>query len=192
MEFKRSNHNRGRGFTLVEMMVAVAVGCLLLAALATIYVFSMRSFAAMANYSDLNNKSRYASDIISRDIRSALNVVSATTSQLVLKEPDDTTVTTTVTYTYDDVKGELSRTKNGETKVLLSGIAPNSLIFTMYTRPFVGVTPYDANGNEQFPTAATFSDAKLIAFQWSCSRRLIGSLNNSEDIEAAIVELRNK
>jgi prepilin-type N-terminal cleavage/methylation domain-containing protein len=185
MEFKHSNHNRPRwGFTLVEMMVAVAVGCLLLAALATLYVFSMRSFAAMANYSDLNNKSRYASDIISRDIRSALNVVSATTSQLVLNEPDDTTGNTT--YNYDDVAGTLSRTKNGETKVLLSGVVPNSLIFTLYQRPFVGAA-YD-----DIKTAATPADAKLVAFQWSCTRRVVGSLNNSEDLEAARVELRNK
>jgi prepilin-type N-terminal cleavage/methylation domain-containing protein len=191
MEFKRSNHNRGRGFTLVEMMVAVAVGCLLLAALATIYVFSMRSFAAMANYSDLNNKSRYASDIISRDIRCALSVANASATSLVLNEPDLNAGTTiTITYNYDDVNGILSRTKNGETKVLLSGIS--SLSFALYQRPFPMTTPYDANGNENFPPAAVFSDAKLIAFQWSCSRRLMGSLNNSEDVEAAIVELRNK
>src|SRR6476619_2457218 len=124
MEFKISNHNRARqAFTLVEMMVAVAVGCLLLAALATLYVFSMKSFGAMANYSDLNQKSRYASDIISRDIRSALKVVSASSTQLVLNEPDDTTGNTT--YIYDDVAGTLSRTKNGETKVLLSGVVPH-------------------------------------------------------------------
>src|SRR6266478_1559801 len=110
MEFKLSNHNRARAFTLVEMMVAVAVGCLLLAALATLYVFSMRSFAAMANYSDLNNKSRYASDIISRDIRSCMKVGSATTTtQLILNEPDD--VGTPTTYNYDDVLGTLSRIK---------------------------------------------------------------------------------
>src|SRR5689334_15089581 len=106
MEFKITNHSRARrGFTLVEMIVAVAVGCLLLAALATLYVFSMRSFASMANYSDLNNKSRYASDIVSRDIRCAFNVISATptpaaATQLVLNEPDDTGGTTSITYIY--------------------------------------------------------------------------------------------
>jgi prepilin-type N-terminal cleavage/methylation domain-containing protein len=191
MEFKRTNHNRDRGFTLVEMMVAVAVGCLLLAALATLYVFSMRSFGAMANYSDLNNKSRYASDIVSRDIRSALNVLSATptpaaATQIVLKEPDDTTGNTT--YKYDDVNGTLSRTKNGETKILLTGV--NSMTFTLYQRPFVNplVTPV----YEDIKTAALTSDAKLVAFQWSCSRRLVGSLDNSESLEAAMVEIRNK
>lgn len=170
------------------MMVAVAIGCMLLAALATIYVFSMKSFGAMANYSDLNQKSRYASDIISRDIRSALKVVSASTTKLELNEPDDTTGNTT--YMYDDVGGTLSKIKNGQTNVLLSGVG--SFSFALYTRPYVNTTPYDANGNEQFPTAASYTDAKLVAFQWSCSRRLAGSLNNSESLEAAIVELRNK
>jgi type IV pilus assembly protein PilW len=183
MEFKRSNNNRGRGFTLVEMMVAVAVGCLLLAALATLYVFSMRSFAAMANYSDLNNKSRYASDIISRDIRSCMSVGSTTTTtRLILNEPDD--VGTPTTYNYDDVAGTLSRIKNGATNVLLSGV--DSLTFALYERPSLTAT------YEQFPTAFTPDKAKLVAFQWSCSRRLVGSLNNSENLEAAMVELRNK
>jgi prepilin-type N-terminal cleavage/methylation domain-containing protein len=180
MEFKLTNHSRDRrGFTLVEMMVGVAIGCLLLAALATLYVFSMRSFAAMANYSDLNQKSRYASDIVTRDIRSAMSVVSASATQLELDEPDGKT-----TYIYDDVNGTLSRTKNGETKVLLSGVG--SLSFTLYQRPFFGAT------YEQFTTAATPAYAKLVAFQWSCSRRLVGSLNNSESLEAAMVELRNQ
>src|SRR5262245_57296402 len=111
MEFKLTNHSRDRrGFTLVEMMVGVAIGWLLLAALATLYVFSMRSFASMANYSDLNQKSRYASDIISRDIRSALSVVSATpalaaATQIVLNEDD--IAANNITYIYDDVLGTL-------------------------------------------------------------------------------------
>jgi len=93
------------------MMVGVAIGCLLLATLATLYVFSMKSFASMANYSDLNQKSRYASDLISRDIRSCNSVVSATPNQLVLNEPDD--VTGNTTYIYDPNADTLSRTKNG-------------------------------------------------------------------------------
>jgi prepilin-type N-terminal cleavage/methylation domain-containing protein len=187
MEFKHSNHNRARGFTLVEMMVAVAVGCLLLAALATIYVFSLRSFAAMANYSDLNQKSRYASDIVSRDIRCAAKVASASTTQLEL-DPGDASGNTI--YKYDDVAGTLTKIKNGQTNVLLNGVS--SLSFTLYQRPFPMTTPYDGNGNESFPLVSLVTDAKLVAFQWSCSRRLIGSLNNSEDLEAAMVELRNK
>lgn len=180
MEFKTTNHKPDcRGFTLVEMMVGVAIGCLLLAALATLYVFSMRSFASMANYSDLNQKSRYASDLISRDIRSCLSVNKATTTQLALNEPDGVT-----TYNYDPDAQTLTRTQNGVTRTLLTGVQP--LTFTLYQRPFVGAT------YEQFPTAATIASAKLIGFQWSCSRRLAGAQNNTESLEAAIVEMRNQ
>lgn len=179
MEFKLTNHKRDhRGFTLVEMMVGVAIGGLLLAALATLYVFSMRSFASMANYSDLNQKSRYASDLLTRDIRSCTNVAAATATQLVLEEPDFRT-----TYTYDAISRTLNRSKNGETKELLSGV--DSLTFALYQPPFTG-EPY-----EKFHEA-TLSTAKLIGFQWSCSRKLWGtSANNSESLEAAIVEMRN-
>jgi hypothetical protein len=166
------------------MIVAVAVGCLLLAALATLYLFSMRSFTSMANYSDMNQKSRYASDIVSRDIRSCLSVVSASATALVLNEPDDTPGNNT-TYLYDSIAGTLSKSKNGQTNVLLTGIDPDSLTFTMYQRPFVGAN------YEDFQTTTTPANAKLIQFQWSCSRKLVGT-QNSENLEAAKVEVRNQ
>jgi prepilin-type N-terminal cleavage/methylation domain-containing protein len=181
MEFKLTNHKRdSHGFTLVEMMVGVSIGCLLLAALATLYVFSMRSFAAMANYSELNQSSRYASDIISRDIRSCAKVISQTPNQLVLDEPGGPT-----TFIYDASAGTLTRSQAGQTRLLLSGIDPLSFSWTLYERPFVGAK------YEEFPPA-TISSAKLIGFQWSCSRRLMGAQNNSESLEAAIVEMRNQ
>src|SRR6266581_3255489 len=116
MDFGPSNHKRSCGaFTLTEMMVAVAVGSLVLLGAMSVYIFSITSFASMANYADLNQKSRYASDMITRDIRCG-TVSSATTTQLIMNEPDGTT-----TYSYDATAGTLTREKNGETKILLSG-----------------------------------------------------------------------
>lgn len=181
MEFRRTSRKRsGRGFTLLEMVVALAIGFLVLGAGVSVYLFSIRSFAAMANYSDLNEKSRYASDLVSRDIRSCISVVSATTNQLVLSEPDGSYTA----YTYDTDAGILMRSQNRETRVLLSGV--NSLRFNVYQRPTNGLAAY-----EEFP-AGTPANAKLIAFQWSCSRRLAGSQDSSESLEAAIVEMRNQ
>jgi hypothetical protein len=162
------------------MMVALAIGCLVLGAGVSVYLFSMKSFASMANYSDLNEKSRYASDIISRDIRSCVSVVNATANQLVLTAPDHSNTT----YTYDAGTGLLMRSQHGETRVLLIGV--NSLSFNLYQRPANSLAAY-----EQFP-AGTITNAKLIAFQWSCSRKLAGSQDNSESLEAAIVEMRNQ
>src|SRR4051812_33479858 len=181
MEFRRISPKRsGRGFTLLEVMVALGIGCLVLGAGVSVYLFSMRSFAAMANYSDLNEKSRNASDTISRDIRSCILVASPTTNQLVLTAPDYSNTT----YTYDVGTGLLMRSQHGATRVLLSGV--NSLSFRLYQRPASSLSPY-----EEFP-AGTPDNAKLIAFQWSCSRRLAGSQDNSESLEAAIVEMRNQ
>jgi prepilin-type N-terminal cleavage/methylation domain-containing protein len=184
MEFKLTkNHNRGsRGFTLVEMMVGVAIGCLLLAAVATLYVFSMRSFGAMANYSDMNERSRYASDLISRDIRCCTKVDDATTpTKLVLVGPDTVSKTT---YMYDPDKLTLNRIQGTDTKILLSGV--DSVNFALYERPDVGAY------YEVIPQTSVAAYAKLVSFQWSCSRKLVGSVNNSESLEAAMVEIRNK
>jgi len=183
MEFKLTkSHNRGsRAFTLVEMMVGIAIGCLLLAAVATLYVFSMKSFGAMANYSEMNERSRYASDLISRDIRSCTAVDPATTpTKLVLVGPDGVSTTT---YMYDANKLTLNRIQGADSKILLSGV--DSVNFKLYERPNIGAS------YEDFPEA-TATSAKLVGFQWSCSRRLVGSVNNSESLEAAKVEIRNK
>ena len=45
---------RQAAFTLVELMVASALGLLLATAIATFVFFSSRSFVAMANYTEMN------------------------------------------------------------------------------------------------------------------------------------------
>jgi len=163
------------------MMVAVAVGCLVLLGAISVYIFSITSFASMANYADLNQKSRYASDLITRDIRCG-SISSATATQLILTNATDGTRT----YTYDATARTLTREKNGETKILLSGIDFDSLRFTFWDRP-TSTSRY-----EQFPTAGTPATAKLIQFEWSCSRRLAGSRSESQSVEAALVDIRNQ
>src|SRR5437867_13141048 len=65
---------RLRGFTLPELLISAALGVLLLLGAITFYGFSASSFVSMANYAELNNQTRYVSDLISRDIRSATSV----------------------------------------------------------------------------------------------------------------------
>ena len=83
MEFRLTDRNR-HAFTLVEMMVGVALGSLLLISVASLYLYSLKSFSSMSNYTDLSSKNRHASDIVSRDIRSAISIASVSTNQLVL------------------------------------------------------------------------------------------------------------
>src|SRR5438045_2676038 len=108
MEFRITDRNRhASAFTLPEMLISVLLGTILLLGLMTFYGFSLSSFASMTNYADLNNQSRNASDLLSRDIRAATSVASATNNQLVLHAPDGTNVT----YAYDAWGGSLTRIK---------------------------------------------------------------------------------
>jgi prepilin-type N-terminal cleavage/methylation domain-containing protein len=185
MEFKPTSLKPGRrsGFTLAEMLVATSIGSILLLFASSFYLFSLRSFTSMANYVDLNRKSRNASDLISRDLRSALSVVSLVNNQLVLNEPGGTNYT----YTYDATHGSLTRNDGAWTQVLLTGIATNSFAFSFYGRPTTGSTNY-----ESFPTNAP-NGAKLVGFKWNCIRPgLGGAPGNSEATQMAIVDLRNQ
>jgi prepilin-type N-terminal cleavage/methylation domain-containing protein len=69
-----TNHTR-RGFTLVELLVAIAVGSLALTATMSLSLYSLRSFAALTNYVDLDNLSRNALDHMTREIRQADRVL---------------------------------------------------------------------------------------------------------------------
>src|SRR5690349_7508656 len=118
MVFKLTNRRKQRaGYTLVELLVGLALGMLVLAALGSVYLFSLTSFATMANYADLNAKNRMASDIISRDIRSASSVASVTATLLVLRFPK-----TDVSYTYDPDLATLTRTQFGQPRILLKNV----------------------------------------------------------------------
>ena len=162
------------------MIVSVLLGMLLLLAVMSFYGFSLSSFASMTNYADLNNQSRNASDLLSRDIRMATSVASATANQLVLHAPDGTNVS----YTYNAAGGSLTRTKGGDSQTVLKGIS--TLSFTLYQRPTNTYAAY-----EQFPLSKA-GTAKLVAFKWTCSRRVAGPVNDSETLETAMVQMRNE
>jgi hypothetical protein len=179
MVFKLTNRRKPpAGFTLVEFIVGAALGMLLLAAVGAFYLFSLTSFASVANYSELNSKNRNACDIISRDIRSAYSVASATSNQLVLHFAK-----TDVAYTYDPDFGTLTRSQFGQPRLMLKGV--DYLNFSLYQRPVTNAT------YENFPTA-TPATAKLVAFEWSCSQRVYRLVRTSSSLQAAIVELRNQ
>ena len=180
MVFKLTNRRKSTaGYTLVEMVVGAALGMLLLAAVGSFYLFSLTSFAAVANYSELNSKSRNACDMISRDIRSAYSVTSATSNQLVLHFAK-----TDVAYSYNPDQGTLTRTQFGQPRLLLKRL--DHLNFSLYQRPVTNAT------YETFLKAATPATAKLVAFEWSCSQKVYRLAKTSQNVQTAMVELRNQ
>lgn len=62
---------RQRGFSLVELMIAMTIGFIVLAGIGYLYLESRQAFRSMDNLSRMQESARYALEIMARDIRMA-------------------------------------------------------------------------------------------------------------------------
>ena len=169
---------RQAGGMLFEYLVALAVGALVVSALVALTVYSARSFAALANYVDLNAAGARAMDTFTRDIRQCTGLTSYSTNQLVF---NDGTNASGLIFSYNPVERTLVRRQAGNTNILLTGC--DALEFTIYQRtPLAGT--YD-----QYPAAAA-TNCKVVAVKWTCSRTLMGVRSTTETDEEAKVVIR--
>src|SRR5262245_32048280 len=60
---------RAAGFTVVELLIGLAISGLILAEVCALWFYSSRSFAAQMSYVDLDQSSQRALDVLSREIR---------------------------------------------------------------------------------------------------------------------------
>jgi len=173
-----------RAFTLVEMMIAAGLATIVLAMVMSVYLFGLRSFAAMDNYTQLCGKSRQALDLMSRDIRQATNVLSINAS-LPTRSLTLGTYAGTITYTWDSAAGVLKTTKSngGVTTTQTNLTGCDQWSFTLYQR-----TP---TNNYVFYTTTDLKLCKLVEMSWRCSRKTLGTTVNSEEITTAQVVIRN-
>ena len=165
--------------SLVQLLVGTAIASLVLAAVASLSLYSGRTFAALANYVDLDNYSRNALDRMTKEIRQTKSLKSYTTTQLTFKDFDDTDLS----YSYDPTGRTLCRVKNGQSEVFLEEC--DYLTFSIYQRNPVNGT-YD-----QYPTA-TATTCKLVQLSWICSRTILGAKMNTESVQSAKVVIRKQ
>ena len=185
------------GMTLVELLMAVGISWMVFAAVAILIFFSGRSYAALANYVDLDNRSRNALDRMSKEIRQVdcvTDSASATlptgqvvTNRLALSGTETDGSAYTLIYDYDPAMQTLVRTKAGGsypgTNTLLTGCT--YLNFGMYQR-----VP-KTNSFDQFD-AADLATCKVVQLDWICSRKIFNKTANTETIESAKVVIRKK
>ncbi len=180
MKFSVWQHSATRGFTLVELMVASAVGALVLTGVAAVFVGSNVSFSAVGNYVSMDRSSENALDQMSRDIRRSANLTRFASNQLVFNYAGSTNMV----FNYDPSVGNLTSWKTGDavTNVLLTGC--DSLQFSMYSN-----IPQPGG---DLTNATTISKAKAISVNWHCSRTMLGNRRNTEDTQEAVIVIRNK
>lgn len=168
-----------RAMTLVELMIAVGIGTLLLAVVATLYLFTIRSFAALGNYDALNQESVIALDTMSRDLRQARGLVAFTTNQLTFQDYDGSSLI----YVWDPAPNALtlSRIKGGQARVLLRQC--DYLDFAVYQR--------NPSNDFDFYPATSPALAKVVDVRWRCSRQVLRQKINTETSQSATIVLRN-
>jgi Tfp pilus assembly protein PilW len=176
-----------RAFMLTDMAVAIAVSGIILTALLSFTVYAAKSFAAMQNYVDLEQKSQGALDVLTRDIREAQFLASYGTTTL----SDGARVTNVVTFQDSDntplsfifTNNVLRRIKGTETSTLLTNV--DYLTFQIFQRNPV------AGSYDQYPTGDA-TNCKLVSVSWICSRNIMGSKINTESVQTAKVVIRKQ
>ena len=181
------------GFTLLEVLIAMGLASLVLATVASLSVYGARSSITIANYTDLDSKSRYALDVIGREIRQATAVTSYQTNasgkSLVLTNEDEAIG---VSLAYDANARTLVLAKTGQPP-LTALTECDRWDFSLYQR-----TPYGFPTNLIFYPATNnagvldLSICKIVNMTWKCSRKIMQQKVNTESVQTAQIVLRNK
>jgi prepilin-type N-terminal cleavage/methylation domain-containing protein len=172
-----------RGFTLVELMVAMAVGSIVLAAVVTLFVYGVFSFAGMGNYAILAGQSHISMDVLSREIREATEFVDYTANgQLKSLTLSNSLASTIMKCTWDHDTGILTFEKTG---------MPNRTCLTGCDAWDVSFYQRTPKSDWTFYTVSNPTSCKLINMNWKCSRTILKRIN-TENVVTAQVVLRNK
>jgi len=179
---KYLNQRRRAGFGLVDFMVALALSTIILAVIGALSSYTARSFAAVANYVDLDQRSQSALDQMTRDIRQVNGLlsytVSGTSKTLTFQDSDGLKLW----FTYDSAARTLTRGKAGlPLKTLLTEC--DQLDFGIYQRNPV------SGSYDEYP-AGTPTTCKLIQVSWTCSRKIFGATVNTESVQTAKIVIR--
>jgi prepilin-type N-terminal cleavage/methylation domain-containing protein len=180
------------GFSLVEMLVAVAAGSLLLGAVVSLGIFTSRSFYMMGNYTNLDAESRNAVDIMGREIRNSSRLTSYGNGNPAFLQLTNASAGTSDIITYNSNLRTLvlyTVNNSSSTIVLNKTLLTNCDLFnfSIYNR-----VPNITSTNVTFYAATNASDCKVINFSWKCSRTIFGTKLNTESVQTAQINLRNK
>lgn len=172
-------HDRQRAaFTVIELIVASALGLLVCLAIILLTIFSSRSFVAIANYVHMDERSQLALDKMSREIRQTRRLTRFTPHSLTFEDADSKPLR----FIYNEKARQLVRVRDGVSEVYLRDC--DTLQFANFQR-----TPI-SNSFDAYATA-TVTNTKLLQVSWTCSRKILGAKMNTESVQSAKIVIRN-
>ena len=141
-------NGKNTGFTLIELMVAMVIGMIVFASVATTFISQTRAYTAQEQINEMEQNARGALDIMSREIKmagykpnggSVTGVVSYSSSSLTIQADlnGNGSVSTSgsdneqITYTYDSANKQITRQVGTATAATLAENI-SSFAFTYY------------------------------------------------------------
>jgi len=170
--------NRNTAESLVSAMFGLGLASMLFISLASIYLYSTRSFADLANYVDLDSNTRLALDLMSRDIRQADSLTSYSSNALTFQMG-----TNQLTYTRNSARRSLVRQLGSVETPILTDC--DDVHYDIYQRN-------PTNGDYDFYPAATPANCKVVQVTLVCSRSMLGSKANSATMQSAKIVIRKQ
>lgn len=98
-----------RGFTIVEVMVAAALGAFVLAGVLTANLQVIRGGVRLTHYAEMESQVRRALDLLGHDLKAARTLTWNGNSDITLTIPTTGTATTQVTYAWTAASGTFFR-----------------------------------------------------------------------------------
>src|SRR5438552_1060371 len=177
-----------RAWSLLEMMVAMAIFTVVGLAMMSLYLFSSRSLASLANYAALDISNRQAMDQLTYEIRQAKKITdygtNATTSSITLLNGDGESIQ----YLFNKSSQTLVRNDltTGDRKVLLNNCS--LLAFDLRQRN-------PMNGNFDIYPVATNNwqmTVKVLQLTWKTTMKLATGVASSENVQTARIVIRKQ
>jgi hypothetical protein len=164
-----------QAMTLTELAIAVAVGSLVLMVMAVVFTSSARSFVTMGNYVGMDSNSRNALDHMTLQIRQAGALTEFSPTHL--KFSLATQPSSFLVYDWNSATGSLTESKpDGTVTTLLTKC--DALNFSLF--------------NSSFTATTNLSACKGLSVNWKCSRTMLGNKTTTEDMQQALIVIRNK
>lgn len=177
----RISKKRTLGMTLAELLITMGIGAFVLIVGIKLTLYAVRSYAALANYNDLDEASQNALDTMSKEIRQTTGLVVTSTNgtqSLLFTNYDGTTTT----YKWSPTTRELVRKKAGQADIVLLPQC-DSLVFNVSQR--------NPSNNFSFYPATGTNTPKLVDVTWTCSRQILQAKVNTESVQTAKIVIRN-
>ena len=165
------------GLTMIEMLVATAIGVFIGGSIITTGTTLSTTMAAIGNYCDLNSASRNTLDVMSADLRNTAVVTSVDSKQVTVS---NVLTGDLISYAWNG-SNSFTRSFNGTSKVMLKNC--DFLSFANFSR--------NPTNGFQFIPATSAATTKLLSVSWRCSRKIMGAKLNTESIQTAQICIRN-